>query len=87
MLVRMNQQMVPTLADHYLLPEVTEHEALLRDYTDDLFNRMIVGVLPVDGAFERFVEEWNQRGGAQLLAAMNRARDMRQTERGKVRAD
>jgi hypothetical protein len=34
---------------------------------------MIIGETPIDGGYERFVEEFNRRGGSELKDALNEA--------------
>lgn len=59
--------------DSLLIPEVGEFNQILEDYVDDEFVKMVIGETPIDGGYERFVEEFNRRGGAELKAALNAA--------------
>ncbi|MFW5777028.1 MAG: extracellular solute-binding protein [Spirochaetota bacterium] len=59
--------------DSILIDEVGEYNQILDDYVEDEFVKMIIGETPIDGGYERFVEEFNRRGGEELRQALNDA--------------
>lgn len=59
--------------DYLLIPEVGEYNQILEDYVEGEFVKMIIGETPIDGGYERFVEEFNRRGGTELKEALNAA--------------
>lgn len=64
---------VPRANDGLVVPEITQYQTDLDLFTREQFLKMTVGEIPIDGGFERFVEEWNARGGRALTDALNRA--------------
>lgn len=74
-LVELSGQMVGNITDKYLIPEVGEYEMVLKDFTQEQFDKMIIGAMPIESNFESFVDEWKARGGAELLSALNAARN------------
>ena len=45
----------------------------LQDLTITRFTEMIIGEVPVEEGFDKFVEEWYSSGGTELLEAVNQA--------------
>jgi ABC-type glycerol-3-phosphate transport system substrate-binding protein len=77
MLLHWTSNTINNIGDELLVPEVAEYENQLNSYVDDQFSKMIMGVVPIEGGFERFVEEWKARGGENALAALNNAYERR----------
>ncbi len=67
---------LPSAIDGMLLPELNESD-LLDSFTKEQYLKMIVGETPIDGGFESFVTEWNNRGGKELVDAVNREYESR----------
>jgi ABC-type glycerol-3-phosphate transport system substrate-binding protein len=59
--------------DGLLIAEVGEYNQILEDYVNDEFVKMIIGETQIDGGYERFIQEFNRRGGAELQEALNAA--------------
>lgn len=59
------------------VPEWAKYSQLLKDYIKEMYLRMVIGDVPVDGGFEEFVEEYKKRGGEELYKAYNEAYQQR----------
>lgn len=68
-----NSTGVPNLADPFLIDEAGRYLTDLKNYTEEMYTKMIVGDVQIDGGFEDYVKEWNKRGGEELTEAYNKA--------------
>jgi putative aldouronate transport system substrate-binding protein len=76
-LVDWSRSTTPNIADELLLPELAEFENQLNSYTDEQFCKMIMGIIPIEEGFDRFVKEWKARGGETVLKALNKSYENR----------
>ena len=53
------------------VPEINQYYGDLKDLIEVTFLKMIVGEVPIDGGFEKFVQEFMGSGGKQLTEALN----------------
>ncbi|MBO9608456.1 MAG: extracellular solute-binding protein [Paenibacillaceae bacterium] len=58
--------------DGMLIPETAKYEKDLISFTDAEYFKMILGATPIDGGFEKFVDEYNKRGGKEYQAALDK---------------
>lgn len=64
--------------DGIFIDELNEDYPKLEEITNIRYMEMIVGETPIDTGFDAFVQEWNERGGEELVAALNEAYQARQ---------
>jgi ABC-type glycerol-3-phosphate transport system substrate-binding protein len=62
----------PNPTDGLIVPETGKYNKDLTKFTDGEYFKMIIGEVPIDGGFEKFVDEWKKRGGQQLTDALNK---------------
>ncbi|MBD2844034.1 extracellular solute-binding protein [Paenibacillus sp. IB182496] len=60
-------------ADGILVPEIGKFGKDLKAYTNTEYLKMIVGEMDIDKEFDKFVQEWNDRGGKEFTDALNAA--------------
>lgn len=72
-LVDWSKNTTSNIADEILITEVAEFENQLNSYTDEQFCKMIMGIIPIEEGFDRFVKEWKARGGETVLKALNKS--------------
>lgn len=65
---------VPSAIDGILVPETAKYSNDLEKFTREQFSKMTVGEIAIDGGFEKFVEDWNSRGGKEWTDALNKAK-------------
>ncbi len=59
--------------DGIFIEELNDIYPRLKEITNIRYIQMIVGEVPIEGGFEDFVAEWNERGGDELTAALDAA--------------
>lgn len=65
--------------DGITIPETAKYQQLLKDYTKEMYVKMVVGDVAIDGGFEEFVKEYQKRGGEELYNAWDAAYQKRLT--------
>ena len=59
--------------DGIFIDELSDIYPDLQDLTVTRFVEMIIGEVPVETGFDKFVQEWYAKGGTELEEAINKA--------------
>ena len=63
----------PNPVDGIFIDELNDIYPKLKEITNTRYIEMIVGETEIEGGFEKFVEEWNSRGGDELTKVLDEA--------------
>lgn len=63
----------PDPADGIFIDELSDIYPKLQDLTASRYVEMIIGEVPIEEGFDKFVKEWYSKGGTELVEALNKA--------------